>query len=153
MASLLESLKSAIKTSIHGRRLGLDSNDYLVGPPALRQQVEDIDASTGSSASPHGVTRSLTSGSSVTSSYTLQSPIPGVIKTLTLQSTSTGGSQFTATNATIYTASDGSSAAVVNLYAPGAAVQLLGESTSVWRVIGGSLGTTTTPLVTFTTAT
>jgi len=153
MASLLDTIRSSIKTSIHGRRLGLNVDDYLAGPRALLQQVEDIDASTGSSASPYGVTRSLTSGSSVTSSYTLQAPIPGVVKTLTLQSTSTGGSQFTATNATIYTASDGSSAAVVNLYAPGASVQLLGESTSVWRVIGGSLGTTTTPLVSFTTAT
>lgn len=153
MANLLATIRNTIKTSIHGRRLGLDVDDYVAGPLGVIQQIEDIDTSTGSSASPHGVTRVLTSGSSVTGSFTLQAPKPGIVKTLTLQSTSTGGSQFTATNATIYTASDGSSAAVVNLYAPGAAVQLLGESTSVWRVIGGSLGTTTTPLVTFSTST
>jgi hypothetical protein len=153
MAHLITTIRNSIMTSIHGRRIGLDSKGYLAGPLGHVQQIEDIDASTGSSASPYGVTRSLTSGSSVTSSYTLQAPVPGIVKTLSLQSTSTGGSQFTATDATIYTASAGTSAAVVNLYAPGASVQLLAESTSVWRVIGGSLGTTTTPLVTYSTST
>lgn len=153
MANLLQAIRNNIRTSIHGRRLGLDHDGALAGPIGLVQQIEDIDASTSSSAAPHGTTRVLTATSTETGSFTLQAPIPGIVKTLTLQSTSTGGSQFTATNATIYTASAGTSAAVVNLYRPGAAVQLLGESTSVWRVIGGSLGTTTTPLVTYSTST
>lgn len=153
MATLLEALRAKIRTSIHGRRIGLDDIDYLVGPKSLREQVEDISTTAATSASPFGVTRVLTSGSSQTGSYTLQAPIPGVRKTLVLNSTSTGGQQFTATNATIYSASDGTSKAVVNLYAPGAAVQLEAVTTDRWVVVGGSLGTTTTPLVTFTTST
>lgn len=153
MATLLEALRSKIRTSIHGRRLGLDDSDYLVGPKAFREQIEDITTTAATSASPFGVTRVLTSGSSQTGSYTLQAPVPGVTKTLALNSTSTGGQQFTATNATIYTASAGTSAAVVNLYAPGASVQLQAVTTDRWIVVGGSLGTTTTPLVTFSTST
>lgn len=154
MAQALQTIRDAIKTSLHGRRIGLNHDDFLAGPKALLQEIEDFDASTGSSALAHGVTRAITSGSSDTGSFTLQAPANvGVVKTLTLTSTSTGGQQFTATNATIYTASAGTSAAVVNLYRPGAAVQLLAETTAIWRVIGGSLGTTTTPLVTFTTST
>lgn len=152
MAQLLETLRNAVQTSIFGRRLGLDVNDALLGVKGLREPIEDLSSTAATSATNYGVTRVVLS-SSQTGSFTLQAPIPGLVKTLTLACTSTGGAQFTATNGTIYTASAGTSSAVVNLFAPGAAVQLLAETTAVWRVIGGSLGTTTTPLVTFTTST
>lgn len=153
MAQSLETLRNGILTSLFGRRFGFDQNDYLIGQRGYREVIEDISSTAATSALPNGLTRVLTSGSSQTGSYTLQAPIPGVKKYLSLVSTSTGGQQFTATNATIYTASAGTSAAVVNLYAPGATVTLIGETTAIWRVLGGCLGTTTTPLVTFTTST
>lgn len=153
MALSIEQLKNQILTSLFGRRIGFDKNDYLVGPKGLRDAVEDISTTAATSALPYGVTRVLTSGSSQTGSYTLQAPAgEGVRKTLCLNSTSTGGQQFTATNATIYAASDGTSKAVVNLFAPGAAVTLVAVSTARW-IVESLTGTSATPLVTFTTST
>lgn len=153
MALSLETLRSAILVSKHGRQLGLDKNGYLIGMPSIREAVEDITTTAATSAIPYGITRVLISGSSQGGRNTLQAPVVGVTKTLVLNSTSTGGQHFTATGATIYTASAGTSSAVVNLYAPGASVVLTAVSTNRWVVTGGSLGTTTTPLVTFTTST
>ena len=159
MALLIETLRNAYKTSLYGRRIGLDANDYIVGPPGMRVQVEDITTTAATSASPFGITRVLTSGSSQTGSYTLQAPIVGVTKTLLLNSTSTGGQQFTMTGATVYNATAGTSSAVVNLYAPGASVQLTAVATDRWIVTGGNLaassGTSASfqQLVTFTTST
>jgi hypothetical protein len=154
MANSLKTLRDKILTPIRRRRVGLTADDYLVGPPQLIEPVEDFDASTGTSALPYGVTRGVIATSTATGSFTLQAPpYPGLIKKLVLSSTSTGGHQFTATNATIYTSSAGTSSAVVNLYSPGAAVILQAMTTAIWRVIGGSFGTTTNPLVTYTTST
>ena len=153
MAISLDQLRNATLTSIHGRRLGIDDKEYLVGVKSVRVAVEDISTTAATSAINYGITRVLTSGSSQTGSYTLQAPVAGVTKILALNSTSTGGQQFTATSATIYTASAGTTSAVVNLFAPGASVQLFAVTTDRWVVVGGSLGTTTTPLVTFTTST
>jgi hypothetical protein len=153
MAISLEQIRNATLTSIHGPRLGIDGKEYLVGVKSVRIAVEDISTTVATSAINYGITRVLTSGSSQGGRNTLQAPVVGVLKTLVLNSTSTGGQQFTATSATIYTASAGTTSAVVNLFAPGASVQLFGVTTDRWVVVGGSLGTTTTPLVTFTTST
>ena len=160
MAYLLETIRSTIFTPLRRRRLGLNPKDYLVGHPGSITPIEDFDASTGSSAAPYGVTRVITATSTATGSFTLQAPpYPGILKTLVLGSSSTGGSQFTATSATIYKSSDGSTIAVINLYAPGASVQLMSMTTAAWRVVGGSLngGSSTAgasvPLVTYTTST
>lgn len=153
MAISLQQLRDATLTSVHGRRLGIDDKECLVGVKDVRKAVEDISTTAATSAINYGVTRVLTSGSSQHGANTLQAPFPGVVKTLVLNSTSTGGHHFTATSATIYTASAGTTSAVVNLYAPGASVQLFAVTTDRWIVVGGSLGTTTTPLVTFTTST
>jgi hypothetical protein len=152
MAQSLDTLRSQILTSLFGRRLGLDQKEFLHGPKDLRLVVEEISTTAATSALPYGLTRVLTSGSSQTGSYTLQAPEPGVMKLLSLASTSTGGQQFTATNATIYSASAGTSSAVVNLFSPGAAVTLIGETTAVWRVMSVT-GSSATSLVTFTTST
>lgn len=158
MANTLETIRSTIMTPLRRRRLGLNSKDYLIGHPGSLMPIEDFDASTGTSATPYGMTRCVSTTG--TNSYTLQAPpYPGIVKTLVLGSSSTGGQQFTATSATIYKSSDGTSSAVVNLYTQGASVQLVSETTAKWRVIGGSLngGSTTAgatvPLVTYTTST
>lgn len=151
MALSLETIRSGIMTTIFGRRLGYDPNDFLHGPKGLRSVIEDF-TTASSSALSYGLTRVLTTGSSITNSFTLQAPQPGIEKILSLVSTSTGGQQFTATNGTIYTASAGTSSAVINLFAPGAVARLIGETTAIWRVVSVT-GTSATPLVTFTTST
>lgn len=137
MASLLETLRNNILSSIRGRKLGFDANEYLVGPPGLREQIEDITSTAATSAAPHGVTRVLTSGSSQTGNYTLQAPIPGIRKTLFQASTSTGVMIFTFTNAGLYLAS-GTSAAVIALKGQGASVDLIAMSTSQWALANGA---------------
>ena len=137
MAMSLEQLRSVILTSIFGRRLGLDNQEFLVGPKDMRTAIEDITSTAATSALPYGHTRVLTSGSSQTGSYTLQAPVPGVRKTLSLNSTSTGTMQFTATNAAFLSGS-GTSEAVVSFITKGAFIELLGVTTAYWQVLSGS---------------
>jgi len=48
MAITLDGLRKFIKTSIHGKRLGLDATERLVGPKGLRLAVTNAtSASTG----------------------------------------------------------------------------------------------------------
>ncbi len=137
MAVSLEQLRNTIMTSLFGRRLGFDNNEFLVGTKDLRVAIEDISTTAATSALPYGHTRVLTSGSSQTGVYTLQAPIPGVRKTLALNSTSTGTAQFTATNAAFLSGS-GTSEAVISLITKGAFVELLGVTTAYWQILSGS---------------
>jgi hypothetical protein len=137
MAVSLEQLRNTIMTSLFGRRLGFDNNEFLVGTKDLRVAIEDISTTAATSALPYGHTRVLTSGSSQTGTYTLQAPVPGVRKTLSLNSTSTGTMQFTATNAAFLSGS-GTSEAVISLITKGAFVELLGVTTAYWQILSGS---------------
>ena len=132
MATLIETLRSAILTSVVGRRMGLDANGFLVGPADIRLQIEDITTTAATSASAYGITRVMTSGSTQTGSYTLQAPIPGVRKTLMLTSTSTGIMVFFPTNATVQTSSGLAGSTVFSLRGLGAVMDLLAVSTSLW---------------------
>ncbi len=137
MALSLESLRSLIQTSLFGRRLGFDPGGFLVGAPDVRVPIEDISTTAATSCLPYGHTRILTSGSSQTSNNTLQAPVPGVRKTFSLQSTSTGNQIITATNAAFLAAS-GSSVAVINLQGQGAFVDLIAVTTAYWQILSGS---------------
>lgn len=137
MAISLDQLRNQIITSIFGRRLGLDKDEFTVGPKDHRVAIEDISTTAATSALPYGHTRVLTSGSSQTGVYTLQAPVPGVRKSFSLQSTSTGTMQFTATNAAFLSAS-GSSVAVLSLISGGAFCDLIAVTTNYWQVLSGS---------------
>jgi hypothetical protein len=83
--------------------------------------------------------------------YTLPAPAPGVMKTLSLDSTSTASFQFlsTANGASILAASDGTTKSLINLVGQGGSAILLGMSTAIWRVLaqastGGVSYTTST---------
>lgn len=136
MARLLETIRNTILTSIHGRRVGLDKDDYLVGPKALAEQVEDISTTAATSASPYGITNVLTSGSSQTGRYTLQAPVPGVRKTFALQSTSTGTQQFELSGGAVILGGSLTTAGstIFSLIRQNAVVNLVGISTAVWRI-------------------
>ncbi len=137
MALTLEQLRSQIITSIFGRRLGVDKDEFLVGPKDHRLSIEDISTTAATSCQNYGHTRFLTSGSSQTGVYTLQAPVPGVRKSFSLQSTSTGTMQVTATNAAFLSAS-GSSVAVVSLITGGAFADMIAVSTAYWQLLSGS---------------
>jgi len=138
MAQSLTTLRSSILTSIHGRRLGLDRDEFLVGTKDLKRQIEDLTtASTGTDVLNYGAARVMTSGSTQGPvQYSLAAPAPGVRKTLVMGSSSTGSHQFLSTpnGASIKHSSAGTTVGVVNLRAPGGVVTLLGVSTAAWLV-------------------
>jgi hypothetical protein len=159
MAQSLDTLRNSRVLSIHGRRLGIDKDEFLVGPKPLKELVEDLTtASTGTTVANHGVARVLTSGSTQGPvQYVLEAPAPGVRKTLLLGSSSTGSHQFLSTpnGASIRNSSAGTTSSLVNLLSPGAAVVLIGVTTAQWQVEseGGLLSTNVTKNFSFTTST
>jgi len=140
MASLLETLRSSIKTSLYGRRVGLDNDGYLVGPPSIKVQVEDITTTSATTASAYGYTKvSGLASSQGPVQHNLPHPVVGVEKTLILACTSTGSQQFLCQSGeSIVSASDGSTKALINLLGPGGSITLVGVTTSQWAVRGGA---------------
>lgn len=133
MADLLATQRNNILTSLYGRRLGLDKSEYLVGAKENAVQVEDITTTAATSASPYGLTRVLTTGSTQLGLYSLQAPDrAGVRKTLCLNSTSTGNMQFQLTGANCWASSGASGTTMINLKGNGAVVELLSISTTLW---------------------
>ena len=157
MAYSLNQLRSDRKTSVHGRRLGLDANDALVGPVGLRDVIEDIQTTAATSALPYGMTRVLTTSSSMSQPYTLQAPIIGLKKRLFLQSTSTGGSVFRLSGSALVMGASLTTAGstVIQLLKQGANVTLQAVSSVLWLALGmtSSLVSSDAFGVTFTTST
>lgn len=149
MAILREALRSLGLTTIFGRRLALDNNDYLVGPSDIRRQVEDL-TTVATTVAAFGLSRVTATGSSQGPvQYTLPVPVPGVQKKLSISTTSTASYQFlsTAAGASILAASDGTTKSVVNLIGQGGAITLEALSTTIWQVtssVGGVSYTTST---------
>ena len=157
MAQSLATLRNNIITSIHGRRLGLDRDEAIVGSVGVKMPITNINTGdTGTDVTAFGIHNVTSTGSSQTAQYNLAAPIPGVAKTLLLGSTSTGTAQFlsTANGAQIIASSDGTTTEVVSLLRPGAAVVLMGVTSTHWAVIGQpGAQSSATLLVGFTTST
>ncbi len=154
MAFSLDSLRNLVQTSIFGRRLGLDSNDFLVGPKAARLAVEDL-TTVATTVTNYGMSVVTATGSTQGPvQHTLPAPVIGALKYLALHTTSTGSHQFLSTGngASIYSASDGTTSGVVNLRHPGASVTLFGLTSAIWKVVSVT-GSTTLTAVSFTTST
>lgn len=158
MAFLLETIRGTIMTSIHGRRLGLDKDEYLVGFKDNRKAVEDISTTVPTTVIAYGVTRVLTSGSSQgPTQHFLPAPAVGVEKTIIMASTSTGSQQFlsTANGASIFNTSAGTTVGLLNFVGPGGSVTLIGLSTAIWgiKAICNIASTALAQSITFTTST
>src|SRR5687768_11024474 len=95
MAQSLETLRGSAITSIHGRRMGLDKDETIVGPKDLKRVVQDLtSASTGTALNNYGVVN-IAGTSLLTSAqvFLLSNPIPGVPVVINnVRSNSTGGS-------------------------------------------------------------
>ena len=88
-----EGLRNQMKTSMMGRRAGMDNADYEVGEQDTRLPVEVITSTVQSSLAPNGF--SVMACTVATSAvYTLNAPVVGIYKQITQITTSTG----TATN-------------------------------------------------------
>ncbi len=143
----LQGLRNQYLTQIHGRRLALDPNDYLVGPRDLRLQVSGFSSggstvtstSVASNIDPFGYTVVGATGASATTAYTLAAPVPGVRKVIF--NPTTGGVTVLTSAAgalIITTGSITSTFGQFSMAAKGAYVELVGLSTALWGVMGVS---------------
>jgi hypothetical protein len=134
MAITLEQIRGKILTSIHGRRLGLDANDHLVGPKSLRQQVtQATSATTGTAIDNYGLTlMAMTTAAAKT--YTLNAPEAGVSKELVATSSSTLVTKITLSNASL-SSTAGSSTTSITFNGRGDRAILVGLSTSQWAAV------------------
>lgn len=129
MAISLEQLRNKILTSIRGRRLGIDPDEFLVGQKDIRKVVTSGTSDTTGTALPnHGLVSVVTT---TDDSWTLTDPLPGVEVTLATGSTSTGTHTVTCAAATIYS-TNGIEGANVVMSSAGAFAKLFGLSTSAW---------------------
>lgn len=124
---------SEILTSLHGRRLGLDSDGYVVGTPGSRQPIENSTAASTLAGSGF----SYLSGS--TASHTLPAPsAPGVMKIIVnASSVSTATMTITRDSSAhgIWGSTGGdATGAALSLINAGSAVTLIGVSTSLWAL-------------------
>lgn len=140
----LQGLRSQLLTQIHGRRLALDPNDYLVGPRDLRLQIEGFSAA-GSTITSTAVATSLSAwgysmlgatAASGTTAYTLAAPIPGVRKYLFVPTTGYAVVGTTAAGAFICsTASVTSTYGYITFSGKGNNCELIGITTALWGVL------------------
>lgn len=142
MSFSLGQLADLIRTSIHGRRLGLDNNDFLVGPKGLRPPVTDATSdTTGTNLPNHGFVSVISTTDDV---WNLGAPIPGCEVTIFCGSSSTGTHAVVPQSATIIS-SNGVAGSSISMGGAGASITLAGISTAAWmlkNVLGASTGTT-----------
>lgn len=131
MAQSLETNRSKIRTSIHGRRFGLDQDEFAVGTKGTRMVVTNATSdTTGTNLPNHGISSVVTT---TDDSWTLTDPIPGVPVRLCTNSTSTGVHTITCAAATI-NSSNGIEGASVLLKGAGAYAEMTGLTTAIWQL-------------------
>jgi len=127
----LDTLRNKIKTSIHGRRLGLDTEGFLVGPSGLRtESIAATSGTTGTALTNHGLT-TFTMSTGAAKTYTLAAPVAGCQKELVVTSSSTKGIVVSLTNASLNSTA-GSSTTTITFNGRGDRAILEGLSTSTW---------------------
>lgn len=152
----LETLRNSIITSLYGRRLGFNQNQFLVGPKDIALATQSLTSgSTGTQVINYGITQlDVTTAAASTASsvgttelgcaWVMAAPEPGALKTLMKQS-STGGSTMPVvvtfgTGVTAFNSSFTSTATGVMLNAVGQQVTLRGLSATKWLVLSLSSG-------------
>jgi hypothetical protein len=150
MAALtLETLRNQIRTSIYGRRLGLDQTPdniagfgqrggMLVGVPGVRLPIQTMTTTTPTTMYPSGY---IELGATTGSTNTINAPVPGLEVTITQTATSTLGMAVRLTNGN-FNSSTGSSANQVTLWGQGVTARFVGLSTAIMASIGGQGQTT-----------
>jgi hypothetical protein len=131
VAISLTQLRNKILTSIHGRRLGLDNEEYIVGPRGMKRPVTAATSDTTGTTLPNNGYNSVVTTTDDT--WLLDPPAVGSEVTLMTGSSSTGVHTITFTNAVAYS-TNGIAGASVILTGSGAAMSLLGITTGIWQV-------------------
>lgn len=136
MALTITTIRNSIITSLYGRRLGLDTNERLIGARGTVTEIEDI-TTVATTLSLYGISRLTATGSTQgPTQHNLPAPIAGVEKTVLMLTTSTGSQQLLSTpnGAGVHISSLGSTGGVVNFIGPGGCITLIGISSTQWAV-------------------
>lgn len=147
MAQSLETLRSSLLTSIFGRRLGLDPQEYVTGVKAMRGVVQDLtSASTGTALNAYG-TVNIAGTSLLTSAqvFLLPNPVVGVDLTINnVRSNATAGSSGSTVisldrpSTAFYIASSETSTGVAIQLNEAASITLRGLTTALYQVVSRS---------------
>ncbi|HEB27350.1 MAG TPA: hypothetical protein ENI05_06185 [Porticoccus sp.] len=154
----IEKLRNDVVKSIYGRRLGLDHDDFLVGPVGIRNPIDNLTSgqstmpSTGTlTLQPHGISligTTASSGTSVASTASQQLPAPSPGARKSLFNITTGQLVVsTVTASAFFFSSQSSTMTYLTLTGKGANAELIGLTTALWGcmgVVGTSLTTNAT---------
>ena len=139
MALSIETIRNSILTSIHGRRLGLGFNGELRGHTGGVDVVEEVGyLATGTSCLPYGMTVITSPANGGTSqagtAFTLQTPIPGMRKTIFHHGASTSAHVFGLSGSAKIVGGSLTSAGTTmfSTFRQNACVQLLAITTAMW---------------------
>lgn len=135
--------KDKYTTSLHGRRIGLQAMssvetggshgrvDFVVGAEDVRK--DSTTETTATNLKPFGV--SIISTVSSSAVFTMDPPIPGVLKTLVFNTTGTNTLYVKTSGATITSTQGTDSTVLVSSQAAAVAVTLVPISTAKWVVL------------------
>ncbi len=138
MAQTLHTIRNKIKTSIHGRRLGLTDAEMLAGVKDIQMVVTDATSdTTGTNLPNHGLVSVVTT---TNDSWILTDPIPGVSVQIVTGTSSTGIHTILSDSAT-FNSSESSTGESVVLTGGNAGMTLRGLTTAIW-VATSRIGTT-----------
>ena len=122
-----------VMTSIHGRRIGLDSNDALLVKQKLTgTKLAGTSDSTATKLANNGFVTVVTT---TNDTWVLSDPEPGCLVTLMTGSSSTGTHSINLGNAVAYS-TEGIASTTATLIGMGAALTLYAVSTGIWRCVG-----------------
>jgi len=152
MAQSLTTIRNNAITSIHGRRLGLDRDEAIVGAVDIKRVVQDLTSgSTATTLNAHGVIVARITGVATTAAggvFVLPNPIPGVaidiVRANTSQAATAGSTAvaFLRGSTAFYIKTSIGSTNVALLLANNNAARLLGVSTAAYllQAMGTSAG-------------
>ena len=142
----IETIRSALLTSIFGRRIGMTPDEYLGGQKDIIKPVLDLTtASTGTAIPPFGyvnITASSLGTSAAGGTFLLSNPKPGVGVTIfNVNADSSAGSPgctammlIRPSTAFVIKSTDGTTLTTVNLTV-GSAITLFGQSSGIVTAI------------------
>lgn len=132
MAKSLEQIRQTVQTSVHGRRLGLNPTDFVVGPKDLQKQITNAtSSSTGTALDGYGYHTVVTT---TNDTWKLSDPVvPGIEVSIQTGSTSTGNHIISPVAATIRS-SNGQNSSSITMLGTGAAITLVAHTTAKWGV-------------------
>ena len=130
MAFSIENIRAKIRTSMHGRRIGMTNDDFLAGQKSLLMPVTNAtSATTGTALLPYGMHTVVTT---TNDTWTLTDPpYAGIPVEIATNSTSTGTHTISPAAATI-TSTNGVEGASITMNGLGDRIRLVSLSTAAW---------------------